>query len=124
MSNLIKRLGALNAPCRESDCLIGIALGWFVTEPNKGWPDRFDYIDVRGGYRSYPGGGFDQLVPEFTDSLDVALRLPSKGRTVINIAEDGITTAIADGTEGTAFNAATAVVIAKLRAQEASHEGR
>jgi hypothetical protein len=79
MTDLIKRLEALEAPCRECDCLIGVALGWFITEPNKGWPDQLDYIDVRNECWYYPGGGFDQLVPRFTASLDAAMMLVPQG---------------------------------------------
>lgn len=72
---LSERVERLEGPDREIDCLIGVAVGWFVTEPNKGWPDRMDYIDIRGGTKSYPGGGFDQLVPKFSASLDAAMSL-------------------------------------------------
>lgn len=79
MTKLSERVERLEGPDREIDCLIGVAVGWFVTEPNKGWPDRMDYIDIRGGTKSYPGGGFDQLVSRYTASLDAAMSLVPEG---------------------------------------------
>ena len=80
MDDLITRLQGLSAPDREVDCEIGVAVGWFVTEPNKGWPDRLDYIDVTvPGHRSYPGNGFAALVPPFTASIDSAMTLVPEG---------------------------------------------
>lgn len=76
---LSERVERLEGADREIDRLIGVAVGWFVTEPNKGWPDRMDYIDIRGGTKSYPGGGFDQLVPKFSASLDAAMSLVPEG---------------------------------------------
>lgn len=71
---LINQIEAASGPSRELDCAIGVAVGWFETAPNKGWPDQLDYIDIRGEFRSYPGHGFDQLVPRFTASIDAIER--------------------------------------------------
>jgi len=76
---LLERLEALTGPCRECDALIGVALGWFKSEPNKGWPEKVDYIDIRGGQITYPGSGFDQLVPAYTASIDAAMTLVPEG---------------------------------------------
>lgn len=134
MTDLIKRLEALEAPCRECDCLIGVALGWFVTEPNKGWPDQLDYIDVRDGYRSRPGGGFDQLVPRFTASIDTAidtaLTLVDREHLmdVFNEARQMVSRKYSlhcsHWPEGKSFQYefAIALCIAALRAQEARHD--
>jgi hypothetical protein len=127
MSDLIKRLEALEAPCREYDCLIGVAVGWFVTEPNKGWPDRLDYIDVRNECWYYPGGGFDQLVPRFTVSIDAAMTLVPEvlRRQVYTGYADGVIAwaGIAGSDKKYAKELPIAICIAALRAQEASHDG-
>ena len=65
---------------RELDAAIGVAIGRFRAEPNKGWPDRLDYIELReGGVQCYPGNGFDQLVPHYTASIDAGLTLVPEG---------------------------------------------
>ena len=124
---LIARLEALEAPCRECDCLIGVALGWFITEPNKGWPDQLDYIDVRNECWYYPGGGFDQLVPRFTASIDAAMTLVPEGSewNIEKWAKNGVYTkhakasAWVPGAERAyAVTPAIALCIAALRAQE------
>ncbi len=77
---MTERLAALcegaSGSDRELDCLIGVAIGQFFTEPNKGWPDRLDYYrrNVDGSV-SMPGHGFDQMVPAYTASLDAAMTL-------------------------------------------------
>ncbi len=77
---MTERLAALcegaSGPDRELDCLIGVAIGQFFTEPNKGWPDRLDYYRRNAdGSVSMPGHGFDQMVPAYTASLDAAMTL-------------------------------------------------
>ncbi len=124
MTDLIKKLEALEAPCREIDGEIAVV--FFGGEIR--WRQQ-NYTMEPLPVHVYPSknhlcGTAKEHVPDYTASISAALTLPSKGRTVINIAEDGVTTAIADGTEGTAFNAATALCIAALRAQETSNAGR
>ena len=65
---------------RELDALIGVAIGRFRAEPNKGWLDRLDYIEIRDdGVQCHPGNGFDQLVPHYTASIYAALTLVPEG---------------------------------------------
>lgn len=52
----------------------------------------------------------------YTSSLNDAMTLASGKRVVLNIAEDGITTAIVDGTQGCAATPARALTAACLRA--------
>lgn len=77
LSELAERVEALDGPDREVDCLIGVAIGWFITEPNEGWPDRLDYIDIRGIWKTT--ANFAELVPQFTRSLDAAVTLVPEG---------------------------------------------
>ena len=79
---LIKRLEALDAPCRECDVLIALTM-----------PDRFfdngprnEYTDIHDigtfnddGSRSLPGNGPLMLVPAYTASIDVAMTLVPEG---------------------------------------------
>jgi hypothetical protein len=76
---LAERVKALSEPDREVDCAIGVAAGLFRTEPNRGWPDQLDYIQIREGRDWYPGNGFDHLVPKWTASLDAAMSLVPEG---------------------------------------------
>ena len=127
IKQLIGRLEALEAPCRECDCLIGVALGWFITEPNKGWPDQLDYIDVRNECWYYPGGGFDQLVPRFTASLDAAMTLVPEGSDWLRKGFSEMSVVLDDPNDkmwarhidGHHKHPAIALCIAALRAQDA-----
>src|SRR5688572_19992568 len=77
---LAARCEAAEGADRELDCLIGVAIGRFFTQPNKGWPERLDYCERReDGGEVHPGHGFDQLVPRFTASLDAAMTLLPEG---------------------------------------------
>lgn len=76
---LAARCEAATGLDRELDCAIGVAIGRFFTEPNKGWPERLDYVERRGDVANYPGHGFDQLVPRYTASLDAAMTLVPEG---------------------------------------------
>lgn len=76
MTDLITTLEGLTGPSREVDARICVALGLFVTRPNKGWPDRIDYgRHEPDGTTTWPGHGFDQLVPTLTASLDATIAL-------------------------------------------------
>jgi hypothetical protein len=61
---------------------------------------------------------------DFTASLDAAMTLAPEGRTIINIAEDGITTAIVCGTQGCAPTPALALCAAALKARSSINEGQ
>lgn len=77
---LAERCERAEGPDRELDCLIGVAIGRFFTQPNKGWPDRPDYCEHRRDDTTcFPGNGFDQLVPRYTASLDAAMTLVPEG---------------------------------------------
>jgi len=59
------------------------------------------------------------VVPlNYGSSIDAAMTLVSCSRAILNIAEDGITTAIVGGNEGCASTPALALCIASLRARE------
>lgn len=76
MEELAQRCERASGPDRELDALIGIGLGWFVARPERWEGDGLQYVDVReAGKQAWPGHGGDQLVPNFTGSLDVALAL-------------------------------------------------
>ena len=80
MTELARRCEEAEGPSRELDCLIGVAIGKFFTQPNKGWPDRLDYCRHNDdGSTTYPGNGFDQMVPYYTSSLDAAMTLVPEG---------------------------------------------
>lgn len=80
LNELADRCEAAEGPDRELDCLIAVhALGW-LTQPNKGWPEKTDYgyLNDEGG-ETWPGHGGDQLVRHFTASLDAAMTLVPMG---------------------------------------------
>ncbi|WP_226623111.1 hypothetical protein [Brucella anthropi] len=78
-SDLITRLSKLDAPDREVDAEIAVALDLFETRPNKGWPDRIDYGSRNSdGSVTWPGHGFDQLIPRYTASVDAAIALAER----------------------------------------------
>jgi len=116
MTDLIAKLEALTGPDREVDAEIALAVfgGEIIWKQQNYTMEQYPVRKFAS--KNHVGGIGEEPVEPHTASIDAAMTLPSKGRVFINIAEDGITTALADGTEGTAFNAATAVVIAKLRA--------
>ncbi|OEI83697.1 hypothetical protein GRI33_06140 [Brucella sp. BO3] len=72
MTHLIDRLSKLDAPCRECDLGIGLAIaGWALRDEGP-----FGTIDVpeEGSYPNHPGS----MYPAFTESLDVAFALAEK----------------------------------------------
>lgn len=95
MRDLIAKLEALDGPSREVDAEIATAVDGYVTQPNKGWPEKIDYGRAHpDGYVIWPGHGFDQLVPKYTASLDAAVALvervlPGWDWAVSNLGEDG-----------------------------------
>ncbi|RUM98979.1 hypothetical protein EET67_04885 [Pseudaminobacter arsenicus] len=75
-SDLIAKLEKLDGPSREVDAEIATCVDRYVTRPNKGWPDKIDYGRLEAdGLVTWPGHGFDQLVPAYTARLDAALAL-------------------------------------------------
>lgn len=79
MTDLITRLSKLDAPDREVDAEIAVSLDLFETRPNKGWPDRLDYGSRNSdGSVTWPGHGFDQLIPRYTASVDAATALAER----------------------------------------------
>lgn len=73
---LIEKLAQAEGPSRELDCLIGVAIGRFYTEPNIAWPELLDYVRRNDdGSIIHPGYGGDQMVPRYTASIDAALTL-------------------------------------------------
>lgn len=133
-SDLITRLSKLDAPDREVDAEIALALDLFETQPNKGWPDRLDYgRREENGSVTWPGHGFDQLIPRYTASVDAAIALaervlPESVARRLIVFNSSPAKAGFDGTPERGklfyFEAATpesrAEAIALLRAKEAS----
>jgi hypothetical protein len=121
MSDLIKRLEALDAPCRECD--IEVARFKYgrdaVRRGGLGWPD--DAIIVP----CYPGW---EIMPSYTASLDAAMTLVPEElrRQVYTGYFDGVIAwaGIAGNPTQYAKELPMAICIAALRAQEASHDGR
>ena len=79
LEELAEAVGQLSEPDRETDCMIGVAVGRFhlVDPPKYGGPD-YGYTDSDGG-EVRPGHGGDQLVPRYTASLDAAMTLVPEG---------------------------------------------
>ena len=128
---LAERVEALDGPDREVDCAIGVAIGLFRTEPNRGWPGQIDYIQIREEGDLYPGHGFDQLVPKYSASLDAAMSLlpvietpgdpPRHADFIIECTNAGLTIAAMvghDGRDRCSWGATPALVLtaAALRA--------
>lgn len=74
-TELAERVQALMSACRETDALIGVAVGWFAARKGqKG--DPIDYVDIReAGKENWPGYGGDQLVPKFTEFFEDAMSI-------------------------------------------------
>lgn len=82
-----RRCEALTASDRTVDCDIGLTLGAFDLRENKTY-ERWDYVDIRErGRESWPGHGGDQLIPDYTNSIDEAMKLRVNGYYVIAINE-------------------------------------
>ena len=80
IAKVVERIEGLDGSDRQVDAEIGLATGAFFTVPNKGWPDRLDYCRINGdGSQTFPGNGFDQLVPAYTASIDAAMTLVPEG---------------------------------------------
>ena len=131
MTDLITRLSKLDAPDREVDAEIAVALDLFETQPNKGWPDRLDYgRREENGSVTWPGHGFDQLVPPYTRSVDAAIALAKRvfgkvGYSVAETEDDEEAPFAFIHVNGEAYlgegaTPAIALLIALLRAKEAS----
>lgn len=129
MTDLIIRLSKLDAPDREVDAEIAVAIDLFETQPNKGWPDRLDYgRREENGSVTWPGHGFDQLVPPYTASVDAAIALaervlPNERVWINRIAFDSNhqwRASLTDNHVSWGINPAIALCITILRAKEAS----
>jgi hypothetical protein len=133
MIDLIKRLEALEAPCRECDAEIALAKGWTQFKPN--WYRPPD-LDIHHHFSELPRytASIDAamtLVPEgdFDQDWSRSTRCKSEGFKLwqVRIAFE---TVDQDPEElgpvalGEHDIPAIALCIAALRAQEASHDGR
>jgi hypothetical protein len=98
---------------REIEAPIDALLGW----------RRVDNPTFAGGLIDMwhsPDGRIcrrDERLHEYTASLDAAMTLAKGKRVILNIAEDGMTVAIVDGTQGCAATPALALTAACLRAR-------
>lgn len=82
------RCEALKGGDRAVNCEIALTVGAFELRENKTY-ERWDYVDVRErGRECWPGSGGDQMVPNYTGSLDEAMALTVKAYYVVAIHED------------------------------------
>ena len=128
---IIDKLERADGPDRELNAEIAKAVGMCL-HPNRtrngAQSDTgFDCDDCGAdswGNRS--NDGFNRRLsdpfPAYTASIDTAMTLVSCSRAILNIAEDGITTAIVGGNEGCASTPALALCIASLRARSQGGE--
>ena len=65
---------------------------------------------------------WSSALPLYTASLDAAMTLKAEGRVILNLAEDGISTAIVDGTQAHGGSPALALTAAALRARAATEK--
>jgi hypothetical protein len=123
---LAERCERAAGPDKRLDTLIEIACNpdrqWIIGEK----PGRFPRDPIYGPLSALWGWAIDEEksppeigAPTYTASLDVARSLVGDRRTIINIAEDDITTAIVGGTQGCADTPALALCAASLRVRAA-----
>jgi hypothetical protein len=108
MDSLIDRIEAATGADREIDGLIFKAVF-----PDRDWVEFDDCWAARCPDDSI---AFD-MPPYYSASIDAAMGLMPEGCINLNIAEDGITTALVDGTQAIATTPALALCAAALRAR-------
>lgn len=79
LTSLIEKLQKAGGPDRELDCQIAVAVDGFYELPPKweGGPVGYGYTDAEGT-PIHPGHGGDQLVRQYTLSIDAAASLAKR----------------------------------------------
>ena len=84
--SLARRCERATGPDRELDCAIVVAALRFFPLPAKYEGGPIGYGFIRNGMEVHPGHGGDQLVRNFTKSLDAAMSLADRPDEVIRDA--------------------------------------
>lgn len=126
---LAARCEAAAGADRELDAAIAVAaLGFFEIEPKwEGGPVGYGYIDA-DGCPVHPGHGGDQLVKEFTASLDAAMELAKDFGGQVTFFKDGTAKAFLwqpypMAVEAKAATPALALTAAALKARALAAQG-
>nr|WP_278374556.1 hypothetical protein [Brucella anthropi] len=131
MTDLITRLSKLDAPDREVDGIIAEIFGY----PQEVFGDSFGTDDVDGPEMHYDaatwsGEGKSWSAPYFTASVDAVIALAARelpGANVLmgwgqtNETKPWARIGVTPSHDATGFNLATALLIALLRAKEATN---
>lgn len=137
MTDLIKRLEEAEAGSRELDALIGLALDGYVIDGERYGLPRYCRTNGNGEYVC-PGQNGDDLLPDYTTSIDTALALAERvlpGPRWVIVQQDvgwGVLPLLFDGTKWECPNEpgetlhrslCCALCIAILKATDTGSEG-